>query len=159
MGSIPTFGTFSIMRPPGVAAFCVLRRFVAESASEGYPPMSRHFLLSLIAALALGASLGLIIGWVISPVRYVDTAPQSLQQIYKDDYILMLATAYARDHDLAAAEEGLRALGFAAPGTAVEAAAKRLMLQRPQPAEDVRRLASLASALGITSPELAPYLP
>ena len=121
--------------------------------------MSRRFLIGLVLALVVGIGAGLIIGWVISPVRYVDTAPSSLQQTYRDDYVLMIATVYSRDKDLVAASAALRELGFSAPGPAVEATAKRLM-QKPQaPADDLRRLAGLAAALGTASTELAPYLP
>src|SRR3712207_4944289 len=34
--------------------------------------------------IAVGAGLGLYVGWVVAPVEYVDTAPSSLQAVYKD---------------------------------------------------------------------------
>ena len=57
--------------------------------------MSRASLVTLIFSLALGLGADLYIGWVISPVQYVDTDPASLSQTYKDDYILMIAAVYS----------------------------------------------------------------
>ena len=97
-------------------------------------------------ALLLGLGGGLYYGWVIAPVRYVDADPASLHQAFKDDYILMLATAYAGDGDLEAARAGLTSLGLEAGAPVVTAAAERLTAAG-LPAEDAARLASLAAAL------------
>jgi hypothetical protein len=120
--------------------------------------MSRSALLTLLISLALGLGAGLYIGWVAAPVKYVDTAPASLGQTYKDDYILMIAAIYSEDSDLAAAQSRLAALGFADPGLAVADAARRFIIAE-QPEADLRRLARLAAALGAATPELQPYLP
>jgi hypothetical protein len=66
-----------------------------------------YFLLSILA----GAGLGLVYGWVISPVEYVDTTPNSLSEDYRTDYVLMTAEAYAADGDIALASRRLAALG------------------------------------------------
>ena len=65
--------------------------------------MSRASLVTLVVCLALGLGAGLYIGWVVAPVQYVDTAPASLSQTYKDDYVLMIAAIYSENGDLAAA--------------------------------------------------------
>jgi hypothetical protein len=119
--------------------------------------MSRASLVTLVVCLALGLGAGLYIGWVVSPVQYVDTAPASLSQTYKDDYVLMIATIYSENGDLAAARARLAALGFADPGPAVAAAAHRLIAAQ-KPDADLRRLARLAAALNATTPEMQPYL-
>lgn len=69
------------------------------------------FLLSIL----LGAALGLIYGWVVNPVEYIDTAPDSLRVDYKADYVLMVAEVYTLDHDLTAVARRLALLGDADP--------------------------------------------
>jgi len=65
--------------------------------------------------IALGAAGGLVYGWVINPVKYVDTAPQSLRADYKADYVLMVAEIYQVDQNLPAAQQRLSFLGNALP--------------------------------------------
>ncbi len=120
--------------------------------------MSRASVFILIGCLALGAAAGVYYGWVVSPVQYTDTAPASLRQAYKDDYILMTAAVYAQNSDLAAAETRLAALGVGDPGEAVAAATQRY-IQAGQPPADLRRLVYLAIALKKVTPEMQPYLP
>ncbi len=119
--------------------------------------MSRASLVTLIISVALGLGAGLYIGWVVSPVQYVDTDPASLSQTYKDDYILMIAAVYSETGDLAAARARLAELGFADPGPAVAAAAHRFIAAQ-EPEADLRRLARLAAVLNATTPEMQPYL-
>ncbi len=119
--------------------------------------MSRASLVTLVICLALGLGAGLYIGWVVSPVQYVDTAPASLSQTYKDDYVLMIAAIYSENGDLAAARTRLAALGFDDPGPAVAAAARRFIAAQ-KPDADLRRLARLAAAFNATTPEMQPYL-
>ena len=111
------------------------------------PRMSRTALLLILVGMAAGAGLGLYIGWVAAPVQYVNTAPGSLQHAFKDDYVLMIATAYAGDGDLPAARAQLVGLGFADPAAAVTAAYQRLAAAG-LPDADQQRLAGLAQALG-----------
>ncbi len=113
--------------------------------------VSRAPLIALLLLLVAGAGLGLYLGWVVSPVAYVDTAPDSLQAAYKDDYLLMVATAFAGDQDLAAARASVAELGFADPAAAVTAAASRLAAAG-YPESDLRRMAALVEALGAASP-------
>jgi hypothetical protein len=108
--------------------------------------MPRRTRLAWALWLAAGLALGLYLGWVVAPVEYVDTSPSSLQQVYKDDVVLMLATAYAGDGDLAAARAGLSTLGLTDPAAAVRATAERLA-EAGVPAEELERLHALAEAL------------
>ncbi len=120
--------------------------------------MSRGAVITFVLALAVGAGLGLYIGWVAAPVEYTNTAPSSLSQSYKDDYILMIATLYAQDQNVEAARAQLSQLGFANPGPAVAEAAQRYLTAHAQP-NDLRRLARLAAAFNAALPELQDYLP
>ena len=111
------------------------------------PRMSRTAILLILAGLAAGVGTGLYIGWVAAPVQYVDTAPASLQRAFKDDYVLMIATAYAGDGNLQSARIQLAGLGYNDPAAAVSAAAQRLAATG-LPDADQQRLAALAQALG-----------
>ena len=59
------------------------------------------------AAIAIGLALGLIYGWVLSPVEYVDTMPSTLREDYQADYVLMVAEIYQSERDLHLAEQRL----------------------------------------------------
>ncbi len=50
---------------------------------------------------------GLVYGWLIDPVEYVDTQPNSLRIDYQTDVVLMVASIYAQEHDTEAAIERL----------------------------------------------------
>ena len=40
-----------------------------------------------LLALLIGIALGLVYGWIISPVEYVDTTPDTLRADYRADYV------------------------------------------------------------------------
>ena len=100
----------------------------------------------IIAALLLGLAGGLYYGWVIAPVQYVDADPASLHEAFKDDYLLMIATAYAGDGDLENARAQIATLGLRAEAPTITAAVERLNAAGLPP-EDAARLAQLADAL------------
>jgi hypothetical protein len=58
----------------------------------------------ILLAAALGIGIGLLYGWVIDPVDFVDLTPDTLRADFRADYILMVAEAYQteKDTDLAA---------------------------------------------------------
>lgn len=64
-----------------------------------------------LIAIALGILVGLVYGWVVTPVQYVDTSPDSLRQDFKADYVLMVAEAYQAEGDLSLAVRRLALLG------------------------------------------------
>jgi len=75
--------------------------------------MSRRFWFVL--AILAGIALGLLYGWVINPVQYVETSPDTLRADYKTDYVLMVAEAYHAEGDLSLAVRRLAILGNTAP--------------------------------------------
>ncbi len=75
----------------------------------------RSLLPRFVVGLAIGVAMGLLYGWVIRPVEYVDTTPDSLRVDYRADYVLMVAEAYLGDRDVALAQMRLAALGPHAP--------------------------------------------
>jgi hypothetical protein len=72
-----------------------------------------------LIVIAIGTAAGLYYGWVLSPVKYVDTAPDSLRMDYKTDYVLMVAEAYRTENNLGLAARRLALLGTEAPGTII----------------------------------------
>jgi len=71
--------------------------------------MARWFLFLIV--VLLGGALGLVYGWVVSPVEYVDTTPDSLRADFKADYVLMVAESYHANGDVALAARRLALLG------------------------------------------------
>ncbi|MCX7681355.1 MAG: hypothetical protein N2508_05230 [Anaerolineae bacterium] len=109
--------------------------------------------VGLAAALGLmaGAALGVAIGWWLWPVEYVNTAPDTLRRDYRDEYILMTATAYEVDGNLHRARERLRLLNPADPVAPLRDLAGRLAAAGGDPA-DVARLNHLLEKLSASSP-------
>jgi hypothetical protein len=65
----------------------------------------------LLFGLILGLIIGLLYGWIIRPIEYVDTAPASLREDHRADYVLMIAEAYAVEQELELARVRLASLG------------------------------------------------
>jgi hypothetical protein len=79
--------------------------------------MLRWFLF--LIAIGIGLAGGLYFGWVINAPEYIDTAPDTLRQDYKADYVLMVAEAYSTENDLGAALDRLGLLGGTSPSDTV----------------------------------------
>ena len=75
--------------------------------------------IRFLIAVLVGVALGLLYGWVINPVEFSDTSPDTLRIDYKTDYALMVAEAYSREGDLALAAQRLGELGGASPEESV----------------------------------------
>ncbi len=108
------------------------------------PHMSRwiRFLISILVGLAIG----LIYGWLISPVSYVDTSPNTLRIDYKTDYVLMVAESYQSEKDL---EQVTRRLAMLGGPSQIEIVAQTIQFaQKAGYSEaDVARMQALQSAL------------
>ncbi len=99
----------------------------------------------IFSGLLIGLVLGVVYGWVISPVNYTDTAPAALRRDYRDQYLILIAQAYAADGDLDRARQRIASLGDADAGEAVTALAQQLAAA----GKDSSALSALASALGV----------
>jgi hypothetical protein len=99
----------------------------------------KSFLLRFGLALILGAALGLLFGWLIQPVEYIDTSPTSLREDYRADYVLMVAEAYSQEGDIDLALRRLAALGSQPPLQIVRQALTFAMEHDFQPS-DIQRL-------------------
>ncbi len=67
--------------------------------------------IRFLVAILIGIGLGLIYGWLINPVEYVDTSPATLRIDYKTDYVLMVAESFQKEGDLALVAYRLALLG------------------------------------------------
>ncbi|MRR32078.1 hypothetical protein EG834_17510, partial [bacterium] len=52
----------------------------------------------LFSGLIIGLVLGIFYAWVISPVQYVDTTPESMRPEFKDQYRSLVAQAYQKSN-------------------------------------------------------------
>lgn len=108
-------------------------------------------LVRFLLGLAIGLAVGMIYGWIIRPVEYVNTSPDTLRVDYRADYVLMAAEAYAGDGDLTLAQVRLAALGpRAAEAMVLEAI--EYGIEHGFSQADLERLNRLAIALRSSSP-------
>ncbi|MFQ5923463.1 MAG: hypothetical protein ACE5M4_11530 [Anaerolineales bacterium] len=63
--------------------------------------------LFLILGFVIGLAGGLYYAWLVSPVEYVETAPDSLRADFRADYLGLIASAYASGGDLVRARTRL----------------------------------------------------
>lgn len=116
----------------------------------------RRFLISLITSLIIGALIGLYLGWVQFPVQYVDSPARDLAQRYKDDYTVMMASAYADDRDLTGALERLRVLEVENVPAHIQEVTERY-ITNSRDLGDIRNLVILAEGVGRLTPIMEPY--
>ncbi len=101
----------------------------------------------LLTGLVLGAAIGLLYAWVVSPTRYVDTFPNALSQEYKDRYRVLIAEAYLADGNLVRAKARLGLLKDSDVYSVLAQQAQRSLAAGDNP-EEARALGLLSVALG-----------
>lgn len=112
--------------------------------------------LYLFTGLILGFALGLLYTWVISPMPPQNAAPKGLGAAQKDQYRILIATAYRDTGDLVRARARLDLLGESDPqqGLLEQAERQQYMVDAFQ-VESLRLLAdALANSINLdeTSP-------
>lgn len=106
----------------------------------------------LLTGVVLGIMLGILFAWVISPVEYVDTAPESLKDEFKDQYRVLIASAYVSNGDLVRAKARLELLDEADIYLVVAEQAQQ-MLAEGGSVEEAQALGRLALSLGQEIPQ------
>ncbi len=101
-------------------------------------------------AILVGIALGLLYGWMLNPIEYVDTAPDTLRVDYKTDYVLMVAETFHLDGNLQKAEQRLALLGSASPLVIVQQALQ-FAAKAGYTATDLALIQALSEALQNTS--------
>lgn len=111
----------------------------------------------LLAGSIAGFLFGLLVGWVIWPVRYYDTDIVDLKGKYKEDYVVMVGAAYALTQDLDQAEMRLAKLEMPEVAQFVAALAEQYINSGAN-LTDIRYLVGLAQALGTSTEEMLAYI-
>ncbi|MGD8397770.1 MAG: hypothetical protein PVG11_02835 [Anaerolineae bacterium] len=116
-------------------------------------------IMAILVGLGLlaGVGLGLLLGWVVVPVRYVDTSIADLAPEYRDEYMLLVASGYAVDGDLEKAQARLAELEVPNLNQTLAATLNAWVAEGRDEAE-IRLLANLAADLGLNSPEILAYV-
>jgi len=109
--------------------------------------------LLFFITVALGLAAGLYYGWVINPVEYVNTTPDSLRADYKADYVLMVAESYNANDDLNLAVQRLALLGDTPPAEVV-ANAILFAVKNNYNQADLALMQQLADAIQTMNPAL-----
>lgn len=112
----------------------------------------RAFPIAIAFFLAVGAAIGLWIGWVGWPVQIANVDVTDLKLSAQDQMIVLVADTYAYDQDLDRAKTRLGELKDKNVGDRVAALAKKFAAQNQSSAAN---LANLAIALGASDPEIA----
>ncbi len=102
-------------------------------------------------AILIGLGIGLFYGWVISPVQYVNTAPDTLRIDFRTDYTLMVAEVFQKENNISSAEQRLALLG-SQPPVEIASAALSYAQTHGYASADVALLQNLVSALQISQP-------
>jgi hypothetical protein len=118
-------------------------------------------LIALLSLLLLGLALGLLLSlayvWLLNPIQRPVSAPSDLKPELKEDYIVLIASAYAVEDDLDRARERLAGLGDPDAGRTAATLAER-HIAAGRSVEEIRSLSKLAVALGAKSGSLLVYI-
>ncbi|NTV36278.1 MAG: hypothetical protein HGA53_04935 [Anaerolineaceae bacterium] len=100
----------------------------------------------LLTGLILGLGLGLIISWVIFPVKFTETAPEILASKYKETYRIRIAESFLSNSDIGRTRQRLALLNDTDPIQLLIAQSQRLLADGGS-LQDAEALAKLAAAL------------
>jgi len=109
----------------------------------------------LVIGLMLGLAAGLLYSWRLAPVKFIDTSPASLRSDFKDEYRLLIASAYQSTGDLGRAEARLALLNDPDPVAALTGQAQHLLASGGADAS-ASALLALADGLGQTAGAATP---
>lgn len=104
-----------------------------------------------LIAIVIGIALGLVYGWVINPVQFVDTTPNSLRTDYRADYVLMIAETYHANQDAGLAARRLAIFG-GDPPAAISAQALQTGQASGYAPNDISLLQELTRAMQAYQP-------
>jgi hypothetical protein len=108
--------------------------------------MQKKRIVWFLIMIGAGLALGLLYGWIINPVKYVDTQATTLRADYRTDYILMVAEIYQSDGDLEGSVARLGLVSSSEPGQAI-AEALQTARSLGYPPADLSLMENLSQAL------------
>jgi hypothetical protein len=100
----------------------------------------------LLTGFVVGLAIGLLYGYLISPVEYIDSSPSVLNGADKDRYRSLIALAFQADNNLGRARQRLALLKDNSGSQNLAAQAQRLLAANAND-QDAHALALLAAAL------------
>jgi hypothetical protein len=115
-----------------------------------------RFFTSLLAALVIGAGIGLYLGWVQFPAQVEAGGADALAERYKEDFALMIAAGFQADADANAAAQRLRLIGVTDAPSYIQMMAERA-IANSIPLPDIQNLVALAEAMNRLTPAMQPY--
>ena len=113
---------------------------------------------SLLLGLLVGTAVGLFFGWAQFPAGGRSSALSDLAQAYRDEYLVMVAAAYAFDADIAGAAQRLSRFDAALGGPELRRSIDRIITTSARDLDDIYLLVALARDLGQLSPTMRPFL-
>ncbi len=109
-------------------------------------------LLFFFIAILLGAAAGVGYGWIINPVDYTGTGPETLSSDYRTDYVLMVAELFHTEGDPVMAVARLTYLGDQPPLTILDSALEFAQEHQYAPG-DLQLMVELRGAVALLLPE------
>ena len=113
---------------------------------------ARILIIVMVAGVLGGLGLGLVLGWVVWPVKVANVDATDLKPSAQEDLIVLIANSYAYDRDLARARDRLTQLKDPQINDRIVTLIKKHNAQNDSNAAD---LAALAVALGNTDQAIA----
>ncbi len=80
----------------------------------------------LLTGLLIGLMSGLVYAWLLDPVQFVNTSPDSLRPEYKAEHRLLIALAYEANNNVVRAAQRLAVLGDKDPVAALSTQIEQL---------------------------------
>jgi len=118
---------------------------------------SQALVVFLLIALAIGLGMGLLITRVIRPPGGINAAFSQLDPDAREEYAILVASAYGQDRDLAQAQAQLEQLGLPNVQLWLASLVDQRLADDPDSA-DTRALVTLAHSMGVKSRPVLAYL-
>jgi hypothetical protein len=93
----------------------------------------RWTVVLVIGGFVIGLALGLLISWIIAPIRFVNTGPATLRVEFKDQYRAAIASAFNATGNLDRATARLALIGDPNPQQALNGQAQRILVEGKYP--------------------------
>ena len=117
----------------------------------------RSVLVFIVLGITAGFGLGAILGYFVMPVNYLGTDISHLRSAQKDDWVLMVSSAYALDNNLDDARQRINRIDQdpAVALSYVADVAQRTIDQND--GRNARNVSALAIALGVGTATMRNY--
>ena len=115
-------------------------------------------IIKIILPLVIGVAMGLIYGWRLDPIVYVEVTPEILRADYQADYVLTVAEAFSTELDADTAAKRLALLGDNSPAQISLDALEYARSQAFNP-DEIGLLEKLTTSMQTYTPITGEYIP